>query len=382
MAEPRRDLTVALTYYAPYVSGLTDTARVLAEGLARLGWRVTVVATHHDPALPRSETMAGVEVIRTPVVARVGKGTVSPSFAPTAAPMARRSRVLLLHAPLLEAGLVASLAGRTPIVTMYHCDVSLPPGLGSRLQVGAIDLSSRLAARRSRAVIAHSTDYARHSRVASSLLPRLRVLPPPCRLWDGGSPSFRETPGLHVGFLGRVVAEKGIEHLVAGFRALSDPDARLLIAGEFDRVAGGSVIDRVRRRIAGDHRVRLLGFLPDSRVADFYASIDVLALPSINPLEAFGRVQAEALMLGVPVLTSDMPGVRVPLREIGLGEVVAPGDDGAIASALAAPRPDPETRRDAAVRARELWGADGVIRRYAELLGKIAGEGALRSGKR
>ena len=30
---------MALTYYVPYVSGLTETARVIAEGLAARGWR-------------------------------------------------------------------------------------------------------------------------------------------------------------------------------------------------------------------------------------------------------------------------------------------------------------------------------------------------------
>jgi glycosyltransferase involved in cell wall biosynthesis len=194
------------------------------------------------------------------------------------------------------------------------------------------------------------------------------VLPPPCRLWSGGTPIFRDTGGLHVGFLGRLVEEKGIEYLVDAFRTLSDPEARLLVAGDFTSVAGGSVVEAVRRHAAGDPRIRLLGFLPDSRVADFYASIDVLALPSINPLEAFGRVQAEALMLGVPVITSDLPGVRVPLREVALGRIVRPRDANAIADALRAPLPGTEARRRGAARARELWIADDVVEDYARVL--------------
>jgi hypothetical protein len=31
---PRFDLTIVLNYYAPYVSGVTEVARALAEGLA------------------------------------------------------------------------------------------------------------------------------------------------------------------------------------------------------------------------------------------------------------------------------------------------------------------------------------------------------------
>jgi len=376
VAERRRDLAVALTYYAPYVSGLTEVARGVAEGLAARGWRVTVVATRHDPRLPARESLRGVDVIRTPVVAQIGKGTVSPSFVPTVTRVARKSRTLLLHLPLLEAGFIAGLVRRTPIVTVYECDVSLPPGLLNRAQTAAIDLSSRVACRRSRAVVVTSADYARSSRIGPALASGLREIPPPCRLRTGGTPALRDGRGLHVGFLGRVVEEKGIEDLVDGFRMLPDPAARLLIGGEATKVAGGSVVASVRRRAAGDPRIRFLGFLPDSQVADFYASIDVLALPSVNSLEAFGIVQAEALMLGVPVLTSDLPGVRVPFLEVGLGRLIPPRDASAIAQALSAPLPSSAERGEAARRARELWSAGSVVDRWEALLMECADAGA------
>lgn len=74
------DLCVAVNYYSPYVSGLTEVARVLAEGLAGRGWRVAVVAVRHDPTLPLRESRNGVDVYRSPVVASIGRGPVSPGF--------------------------------------------------------------------------------------------------------------------------------------------------------------------------------------------------------------------------------------------------------------------------------------------------------------
>ena len=71
-AEPDYDLVVALNYYAPYVSGVTEAARVIAEGLAAAGLKVAVVAGRHDSGLPRRERLAGVQVVRTGVVARFG----------------------------------------------------------------------------------------------------------------------------------------------------------------------------------------------------------------------------------------------------------------------------------------------------------------------
>jgi hypothetical protein len=61
-----------------------------------------------------------------------------------------------------------------------------------------------------------------------------------------------ETDGPHIGFLGRIVREKGLEHLVRAFRALPDPDARLLIGGDYSHVAGGSVISQVRTAMGDD----------------------------------------------------------------------------------------------------------------------------------
>ena len=122
------DLVIVLTYYHPYVSGLTNVAKDLAEGLAARGWRVCVVADKHDPSLPTHDEHHGVRIVRAPVLAKVGKGTVGLNLTRLALREMARSRVVNLHLPLIEAGLLARLSSR-PVVSTYHCDVTLPPGL-------------------------------------------------------------------------------------------------------------------------------------------------------------------------------------------------------------------------------------------------------------
>ena len=363
----RPDLVVVLTYYAPYVSGLTNVARDVAEGLVARGWRVTVVTTDHVGGLPREQVIGGVRVVRAPVLATLGKGTISPAFVPTALREMARAKVANLHLPMLEAGAIARLT-RTPTVVTYHCDVTMPEGLLNRLQQEVIDASSRAALRAASAVVATSEDYAEHSRLAPQLAPLLTPIPPPCVPCPGGAPSFRDGDGLHVGFLGRIVAEKGLEHLVDAFLALDDPAARLLIAGEFDRVAGGSVIDRVRAHIGGDERVRVLGFVPDEQLADLYASMDVLALPSVNAFEAFGIVQVVAMQQGVPALVSDIPGVRSVVARTGFGEIVPPRDVEGLTAALRRLRDDPPDPVKGAEAAAEHYGLEAVLDAYESLL--------------
>jgi glycosyltransferase involved in cell wall biosynthesis len=195
----------------------------------------------------------------------------------------------------------------------------------------------------------------------------MAVIPPPCPPPPSGRPGYRDGAGPHVGFLGRIVEEKGLEYLVDGFRALPDPSARLLIGGDFAAVAGGSVVDRVRARIAGDPRIRLLGFIPDDRLGDFYASLDVFALPSVNAFEAFGIVQVVAMQAGVPVLASDLPGVRTPVLRTGFGELVAPRDVPGITEALARLTSRPLDAVTGVAAARRLCDLDGVLDAYEAL---------------
>jgi glycosyltransferase involved in cell wall biosynthesis len=368
MTRDRRpdDLLMALNYYSPYVSGLTNAARDVAEGLAARGARVRVITTRHDRELPRAEEINGVHVEREPVLASLGKGVISPAYVRSAVAATRHARVVNLHLPMLEAGPITRLSA-APVVLTYQCDVSLPPGLVNGLQSKAIDASSRAAMRRAHSVGVTSNDYAEHSRLWPAMQGKTVAIPAPCRLRTGGRPTYRDGAGLHVGFLGRIVEEKGIEYLVDGFLALDDPDARLLIGGDFEKIAGGSVVERVRQKIGGDSRIRMLGFIADENLADLYASIDVFALPSVNAFEAFGIVQVEAMMAGVPALASNMPGVRVPVERTGFGVVVEPRDVESLRAGLARLRDEPLDRRGGAERARALYGLDSALDSYAEV---------------
>ena len=328
------DLVIVLNYYAPYVSGLTEVARVVAEGCAARGWKVHVVASRHDPALPAHEVINGVSIERTKVVARVRNGVISPSFPIVAWRRARAAKVVNLHLPMLEAGLI-SIGRSTPVVTTYHCDyVTGEEGPLARIIKQAIDLSSRLALKRSKSVVVTSEDYAQSSRVYTAMRGRETVIPPPFELRMGGTPAFRDSPGMHVGTLGRVVHEKGLDVLIRAFRRLPDPNARLLIAGEHERVAGQSVIEQLKELAADDDRIRFLGYLADADLPDYFASLDALAFPSVNSLEAYGIVQLEAMSAGVPVIASDLPGVRLPVLTTGFGVLVPPGDVAALHAAI------------------------------------------------
>lgn len=367
--EPRQNqpsVLIALNYYAPYVSGLTNVARDVAEGLVKRGWIVTVITSQHNSNLPLQENINGVRVIRAPVLARIGKGVISASFIHKVLAESRNADLVNIHSPMLEAGLLSMLIGK-PLVLTYQCDVSLGNGLLSKLQTHLIDLSTKMAIERAFATIVTSEDYAAHSRLSKILNLNKIAIPAPCHSYAKGKPTYRETNGVHIGFLGRIVEEKGVEYLVDGFRQNEDASARLLLAGDFAEIAGGSVIESVKNRIGSDSRIRILGKLDSEDIANFYASLDIFALTSINSFEAFGITQVEAMMSGVPVIATNLPGVRRPILETGMGLVVPPKSSKAIADAI---KEIENAKRDwsqFSKKASQLYSCDHVIERYQQV---------------
>lgn len=96
-------ILIILTYYRPHTSGLTIYAERLAQAFARRGHAVTVMTSQYDKSLPREETVAGVRIVRVPVLWRVSKGVIMPSFGMTANRLVREHDVIQLHLPQFDA---------------------------------------------------------------------------------------------------------------------------------------------------------------------------------------------------------------------------------------------------------------------------------------
>ncbi|HEY7065773.1 MAG TPA: glycosyltransferase family 4 protein [Chloroflexota bacterium] len=348
----------ALTYYHPHLSGLTIYVERLAETLAARGHEVTVLASQHLPSLPRIEQRRGVRVVRAPVLLRLHKGVVSPAFTAEAWRLLQRHDVLNLHLPLLEAGVLALLArrlARRPVVLTYHCDLQLPPGPASRPVELALSLMHRLAGRHANRLVTYTRDYAEHSPFVSRYLPKVETVYPPVVV-ETPDPAAaaalraRLAPAGEqvVGFAGRVATEKGIEYLLQALPALHAAvgPVRVAFAGPYEGVLGERYYEQLGPLIDRYHdRLEFLGELHGVELANFYAAIDCLALPSVNSTESFGLVQVEAMLCGTPVVASALPGVRQPVRVTGMGEIAPIGDAAGLAAALGKVLRDPDHYR-------------------------------------
>ncbi|UCG25230.1 MAG: glycosyltransferase family 4 protein [Chloroflexota bacterium] len=335
-----------LTYYRPHISGLTIYVERLSKALAKQGHQVTVFTSQYDKSLPSHEVKDGVRIRRVPVIMRVSKGVIMPRFGPLAWGMVAGADVVHLHLPQFDAPGVAfrgRLYGK-PVVLTYHSDLELPGGALNRVINGTVHTMNRAAGTLADAVVTYTRDFGTHSPFLSRYLgKKLHVIPPPVELAPVSEveiDSFRrehQLNGKHViGISARLAAEKGIEVLLEALPRIlsSHPNAHVLHASP-DAIGEGAYVEHLRpllRRYEASYH--LLGALHGSTLTSFYRNLDCLVMCSLNNTETFGLVQVEAMMNGVPVVATDLPGVRQPARMTGMGEIVPVGDAAALAEAI------------------------------------------------
>lgn len=337
-----------LTYYRPWVSGLTIYVERLSKALVAQGHDVTVLTSQYDPALPQYDVLEGVKIVRVPVAARVSKGALMPGFGPMAWKLAGRADVIHLHLPQFDAPGVA-LRGRAlgkPVVLTYHCDLQLPSGLFNRLVDRVVLSMNQLAGQLADAVVTYTRDYAENSPFLAQFLgEKLHIIPPPVELapcTDTAVAHFRAQHQLDgrpvIGISARLAAEKGVEVLLKALpKVLARfPQARVLHAGPYKEIIGEEAYAARLAPLFEKYRAqyRLLGTLHGEELAAFYQSLDLLCIPSLNSTESFGLVQIEAMRSGAPVAACNLPGVRQPVTMTGMGEVTAVGDPDALAEAI------------------------------------------------
>ncbi|MFH1184999.1 MAG: glycosyltransferase family 4 protein [Chloroflexota bacterium] len=377
-----RILTV-LTYYRPHTSGLTIYAERLARALARRGHQVTVMTTQYDSRLPRAERLDGVEVRRVPVAFRLSKGVIAPTFGLVATRLVWDHDVVQMHLPQFDAPGVAMrgwLFGKPSVLT-YHCDLRLPPGLLNHFVNLVVKWQNNMAGLLADQIVTYTRDYADHSRYLSRYRSKLRTILPPVQL-PAAAPGAADAFSVEhrtaerrpvIGMAARFAAEKGVEVLLDALPTiqLQHPAAQVLFAGQSENVMGEQAYaDRLAPRIRELERSghwKFLGNLSPVQMAAYYQNLDVLVVPSLNSTEAFGLVQIEAMLNGVPCVASGLPGVRMPVQMHGMGRVAAIGDPASLAQGMLEVLAEPARFRGDIESIRKAYDPDTTAAQYEQL---------------
>ncbi|GAB4456668.1 MAG: glycosyltransferase family 4 protein [Anaerolineales bacterium] len=383
-------LTV-LTYYRPHTSGLTIYAERLARAFAKRGHQVTVMTTQYDPSLPLEETMDGVRVIRVPVAARISKGVIAPTFGFVATKLVAQHDVVQLHLPQFDAPGVA-LRGRLfgkPAVLTYHCDLQLPSGLFNRFVNAVVDFQNNMAGILANHIVTYTQDYADNSPYLSRYASKLTPILPPVELPNPLPGTVEAFANEHhiaerrpvIGMAARFAAEKGVEVLLDALPLILQkyPKAQVLFAGTYQNVMGEQayydrLMPRIREYQIAGHWT-FLGNLDPVQMAAFYPNLDVLTVPSLNSTEAFGLVQIEAMMNGVPCVPSALPGVRQPVTMHGMGKVAQIGDSVSLAESILEVLNEPNKFKGDVETIKKTYNPDSIAQEYEKLFERLMKKG-------
>ena len=183
-------------------------------------------------------------------------------------------------------------------------------------------------------------------------------------------PAPRGTDGVTVGYVGQLVKHKGVDVFLRALALLGNLDPlRVLIVGDGEEA--GSL-----RSLCGelelDRRVTFSGRVDNRLIGSYYERIDLLVVPSVWPENSPVTI-TEAMASGIPVIASDMGGMRELVENGVTGLLVPPGDVGALAEKIEYLVRQPQVRRQMGENARERIKEHELARQGSRVL-EVYGE--------
>lgn len=155
-----------------------------------------------------------------------------------------------------------------------------------------------------------------------------------------------------LGFVGRVVRDKGVEDLLEAWKDLREEfrDLHLVVVGPEE--PQDPLSPEARERLRTDPRIRMTGYVESMPAA--YSMMDVVALPTYR--EGFPQVPLEAAAMERPVVATTVTGCVDAIVDGETGTLVPPRDPRALRDALRSYLLDPllRQRHGQAARARVL----------------------------
>ena len=307
---------------------------------------------------------------------------------------------IYFHYPFFGADALIWLLGclkkKQRLIIHYHMDTPSLPGNKKFLALPSRLLFSRLM-KRAEKIIVSSRDYAENSRLAgiAKLYPeKIKVVPfgvetnifrPKVIKTDNALANraaaivnfvtrhFIKRGGhtlLFVGGLDQAHYFKGLDILLQALRMVTVP-VNLNIIGD------GDLRPQYEKQAAAlglKRQVNFLGRVSEETLIGQYQEADLLVLPSTNAHEAFGLVLIEAMACGLPVIASNLPGVRSVFIDGQQGLICIPGDSRDLAQKISLLAQDEGRRQEMSRAARALvedkyaWEkiADRILDEFSE----------------
>lgn len=338
------DLAVVAPFFPPHVGGVEQVAETLAMRAANRR-RVTVLtAASRGPSPREDDHPVGMSVhrLRSWVLAKI---PIMPAL-PLRVLLLNPQTIVHVHVAQAFVPELAALAARVrhfPLVVHFHLDIEPSGPMGTIFRLYKRIVLPRLLRSATRVIVLSDEQQRFVSEQYGVPGTRITVIP------NGVDDRFREadsrTPHsgpLRVLFVGRLSPQKNVPRLIQAVdRVSSAIDLKVVGEGESRREIEALVAELKLTN------VQLVGAAHGADLVEWYRWADILVVSSDR--EGMPLVVLEAMAAGLPVVATDVSGLRETVAEDGL--LVEP-DPAALAKAIDQLASDPTLRDQLAERSR------------------------------
>ena len=363
-------------FYPPVMGGIESVAWELTEGLNRAGLRTDVLCSNQGLGTAHGRADSGYDVVRAGSLGMALSTSMAHAMLYQLQRMAAGRDVVHVHMPdPMAAFAIWATRPKAALVVHWHSDV-----IRQRKMLKLYEPLQHWLLARAAAIVATSQAYADASEPLQRWRSKVAVVP--IGISDNHSFACSEKArairqryrGRRIVFsLGRMTYYKGFDVLIDAAAALPD-DCVVVIGGQ------GELFDHykamvLKRGLAG--KVHLLGHINDDELPSHFEACDVFCLPSTARAEAYGVAILEAMVMGKPIVASDIAGSGVPWVNVdgSTGFNVPVGQPRPLAEALTRVLTDAPLRQTLGAAARQRYVQDFnselMTRRVVELYQRL-----------
>lgn len=318
--------------FPPYMAGTGNVCYHYGIELAKLGHEVTVFTSRYPDEDYKYPDL--IKVKRFKPIFRIGNAP----FIPQLLAEIKDFDIVHLHYPFFFGDemmyLLKKLRNQKYVVT-YHNDVTLIGMWNIPLKFYKTMIMKQIL-KNAEKIIVTSLDYGRNSELWAipSIQEKVVEIPNGVDI-DRFNPKINREEiktrhnledidiVLFVGALDKAHYFKGVEYLLQSFANIKNKNSVLVIVGDGDLK---EYYMKLAEKLGLKNRTLFTGRVSSEDLPKYYASADVVVLPSITMGEAFGLVLIEGMATGKPVIATNLPGVRTVVDNGINGYIVKPRD--------------------------------------------------------
>ena len=317
----KKKILIVTDYYYPHISGIVTYIDQMINSFKNENYLITILTTQHDKNLDLIEKYRKIEIIRCKPTINISRGSYSLQLVYKFFKIYKKYDYINIHFPLTEIFPIFLFLSKNTILN-YHClpDFNFYQKIFS-FYFYFFGLISIFISKKN---VVLSKDYFENIFFHKFFLKNVVEIPPYVK--DQNNKKLNpikknNSDVLKIGYLGRICEEKGLENLILASELLEKRKIKhkMIIAGDLEDMRFEKYIKKVLLRSKENSNIRFVGKIEEKNKSEFYQFLNVFALPSVNSFEAFGIVQLEAMSYGVPVVASNIKGVRSVIKKTNNG---------------------------------------------------------------